>query len=613
MGLHDLKRFIDSVPWMNEGPLFVPPQGEPGRPVVMGYVWSQVGWSELGEEEGQIGEVIDAIRQLPKSFWVMTVTAITTGMAKVGVEEAQAGFLEAFTPTPTGRRFRALIESAPPDEKNRTIFSPKYLAGLAKLALAHAPDDEPGVTWEPGVGAAEHFLRTYLKLCDVVEAAAHWDDDADPVRNILRFWVQEGDYGEGGGFGEPVARLDLLLRRIPEELGVSPSPSNHFEAVAGMPLGRFMAMAVAVLAYTGAMDMEDPLSIGRHAQFNPEDLVRLTRASEEEVRWIFDKLSLTEGDFTSFREADPTAATYYTDYSALRLRPLWRLERPEGVRYVPVVVPFLMWRVTDGLYWDVVDAVRAHAGEKAARQFMSDFGRYLEEYVGRLFERALPSSPLLGRRFHTQVRTSDNEPELDLLIPYGNAFVVGEEKSARFHYLNSVVQGDLDYIEGKDLEKVLYGPAAQLSAAVDHLRSGRVEVDGRAYDGEAVYPLLVTYGALPTMWPVWPRLLEELERRGLFEGDNVRRLSALQLGEVEILAALAMKGHAVRDVLDRYTTGDYADASFRNFARATYGDGADVNDLLKPEYEASLAMFKGLFRKEDQEAPQEAAPEAPEA
>ena len=605
MDHHDLKRLIEQMDWGDAGALSVPVQETAvARSNVMGYLWSQIAWSELGEPEGTIDEVLEGVCQLSKSFWIPTIGLISVGLAKYGTVETQHDMIEAFAMTPTGARVRELLDAANADEKNRTLFSPKPLAALAKLALAHAPDDG----YDDPRGATELFLQTYLRLCDVAEAASRWDKGTDPVRNLLRYMVQEGEHGAAGGFGEPLARLDLLLRRIPEALGVSPSPSDTFEEATGVPLGHFTALAAALPAYFVAMDTDDPVSVAQHIRFDPQELVRLTRATADDVQTLFQALTHTEEDAAAFAAADATSAQFFTDLSRLKVRPLWRWEAPDGVRYVPISIPFLMWRITEGIYWDVVNAASAaagggKAGREASGQVMTDFGPYLEAYVQRLVDRAMPSSPILARRFYAGLRiegkTGTNKSEIDLLIPYGDAFVVVEVKSARFHYVNSIIKGDLDYIEEEDLKQALYDPAAQLEKAIEHLQANAYSLDGITYTGEPIYPVLVTYGGLPTIGPVWSYLLGQLRERNVLLGPNIRPLAALGIDEMEILTALVANGHSARDVLRDYVEGDSADLSFRNYTHSTYGDAADVDVVLRPEYDASMRRFKELFRREE--------------
>ena len=596
----DHKRLIESNVWTDTGFLDVPSRivAGPPRPSVMDYLWAQIEWHELGEPKGQIEKVISALRQRPNSFWVRTVAMISAGLAKHGMASVQEDLVETFSTTVTGKRVRDFMERSSDEDGNRALFTPKPLIGLAKLALAHAPAEAPV---ENAADHADLFLQTYLKLCDVIEAARMSEREEDSVRNLLRFWVQEEEYGAAGGFGPPIARMDVLLRQIPSELGESPSPSDFFEEVSGMPLGRFATLAMSVLAYAAAMDTGDPRSIDQHLHFDAAELVDKTHATEEEVAWVLNKLTLTEEDFQDFRDGDPTEALYYTDYQALRLRPLWKMKRGPGeARYVPISLPFLTWRISDGLYWNVLDAIRGKEGSRSdvANQFMTDFGVYLEAFARRLFERAMPPSPVLAKRFYHSVQASPNDPELDLVFVYPNAFVVVEIKSARYHYLNSVVEGDLSYIENTDLKKMLHRPAEQLNKGVEHLRSGGVQPGGRRYDGEAVFPVLVTYGTPPVMWPVWPRLQKQFKDKGLFAGRNVRPLAALDVGELEVLAALAGQGHALPRVLGGYVGGEYSDAPFRNYARAEYGDDADVGSLMKPEYEAVMQEAERVFKEE---------------
>jgi hypothetical protein len=315
------KRFIESNVWTDTGFLSVPSRiaAGPPRPSVMDYLWAQVEWHELGEPKGEIEEVIDALKRRPKSFWVRTVAMISAGLAKHGTANVQDDLVTTFSNTATGKRVRSFMERSSEKDGNRALFTPKPLMGLAKLALAHAPAEAPV---DNAADHADLFLQTYLKLCDVVETAEMSKREEDSVRNLLRFWVQEEEYGAAGGFGPPIARMDVLLRQIPDELGESPGPSNFFEEVSGMPLGRFTTLAMSVLAYTAAMDTSDPWSIDHHLHFDAAELVDKTHATEEEVAWVLDKLTLAEENFQDFSDGDPAEALYYTDYRALRLRPL---------------------------------------------------------------------------------------------------------------------------------------------------------------------------------------------------------------------------------------------------------------------------------------------------
>ena len=261
--------------------------------------------------------------------------------------------------------------------------------------------------------------------------------------------------------------------------------------------------------------------------------------------------------------------------------------------------------MTEGVYWDIADAHRQRASgsrakKRAVEGFMKEFGLSLERHLERLFERALPRRTGLAPRFYTDVWTSgphpDNDPQIDLLFPYPDAFVVVEVKSARFHYQNSVVAGDLSHIEGSDLDKMFFGPVEQLDGAVSKLIGGAYDDDRIRYVGLAVYPVLVTYGALPTMWPAWPWLLDGVRERGHLAQPNVRPLAALQVPEAEVLAALVQRGHPVRDVIRSYVEGARSDVSFRNYAHEAYGDDADIQMLLADDFGVTHDRFRELFK-----------------
>lgn len=604
----ELRRRIETTSWTRSGLLLTPATSEPPHHAVLDYLWAQIEWHELGEERATLIDVLRGLQELPAANWLARAASISAAFLVHGAVTSQDNLFRVWSDTETGRRAQRVVGLSDQGDRQRALVTPRHLAGLSKLALVHAPLR----TGPPIDDPAEIFLRTYLQLCDVIADAdrtARTDGDPaddDPVRNVLRFYVQEGEYGEGGGAAEPLTRIDLLLRRIPAERGERPLPAETFEAAHSLPLDRYLSIGGGVLAYAAAMGKEDPAYSGDPFLLDPAALFRLTNVTDAELDRFYALTTLTPDDIGAIRSEVPTSAAFYNDYERVRRRPLCRLSLRGAPRLIPVSLPFLAWRVTEGVYWDVADAHRdtapdEGAGEQAMNGFMRSFGASLERHLERLFSRALPPGNGLARRVYADVRTqgkrSKSEPQLDLVFPYDDAFVVIEVKSARFHYRRSVVAGDLAYIEGADLDKLFYRPVRQLDKAVGYLQRGAFAFGGRRYDGEPIYPVLVTYGAPLSMWPAWPTLLAEVERRGLLTDGRVRPLAALQVGEAEILAALAYRGHAVRDVVRRYVEGDRPDVSFRNFAHATYADDADVIPLLAPDLDATLARSREMFRQ----------------
>jgi hypothetical protein len=77
----------------------------------------------------------------------------------------------------------------------------------------------------------------------------------------------------------------------------------------------------------------------------------------------------------------------------LRDSPLWR----EEDLYVPFLAPAFRWKITDGIYYELLDVSREQSGWDS-NKFLVGFGDSFESYVLGLFERAFEGSSELARR-----------------------------------------------------------------------------------------------------------------------------------------------------------------------------------------------------------------------
>lgn len=345
----------------------------------------------MASQRGTLGEVLEGLQRLSAANWLALCASISAAFVAHGVVESQPALFRAWAETPTGKQ---ALHVARNTEGSRALVTPKPLGGLVKLALAYAPRQHA----RPGADQRDVFLRTYLQLCDVVaEADRAACDDPDPVRNIVRFFVQEGEYGAGGGLAEPLTRIDLLLRQIPEERGLAPTPAEEFEAHTGLPLRRYLSICGGVLAYAMAMGKEDLAFTGHPLLLDPDALLRLTNVTDDERRRFFELVVSTGDDIEAIQREDPRLASFYHDHGRTRRRPLLPVAVEGGQRLILLSVGDLAWRVTEGVYWDIADAHRQRASgsrakKRAVEGFMKEFGLSLERHLERLFERALPQA-----------------------------------------------------------------------------------------------------------------------------------------------------------------------------------------------------------------------------
>jgi hypothetical protein len=169
-----------------------------------------------------------------------------------------------------------------------------------------------------------------------------------------------------------------------------------------------------------------------------------------------------------------------------------------------------------------------------------------------------------------------------LLLDYGGSLVVLEIKSARYHYINSILRGNIEFIKHEDLEKLLFEPADQLSSAIDALVAGELTIDGRTYDGQAIYPVLVTYDSLPTLGPVWDGLLDQLQVRDILTQKQVCNLTPVDSGEAALLANLAHQGRSIQELLSERLV-EHPHQPILNVARMEFPDEVGSNEILQED------------------------------
>ena len=567
----------------------------PGQNSSPPWLKAAVGYSDIFGHTLPLNEIIDRIRQIPLQSWIKFVSAVSLVLDRDGY--ANQATNEQLARTFATMDYRALL-TAYLQSKGYLLFSPIALVSLAKLAVAYADESVA----QPPVPELEFIFRTYLAVQDHIQGPLLAIDETEPKVTLLRFLVRNVAFAVNPSILDSLTRIWTLFCKYPAEIGSTIDPQQIFQAATGIALPRFFALAFGILARNLSVDTNSSASMASSIPVNQNTLFKNTRAKYDEIRDFFELLTLTQNDIGEIRNEDLNSPAYFYDFTAFRQRPLYRVG---GDTLAPLFFPFYRWRITDGLYWDIWWAANNHRrhGLKGinAESFAQAFGYYFEQYIQQLFMRALAEPNTLAQRVWKEPRDTAQAPTADLVIAYPNAYIFIEVKATRFKYVESMVRGDIAAIED-DLRQMVHEPALQLGNAINHFKSGKLAGLGLTWQGQPIFPMIVTYGA--SMYGVMAKLLRnESWCQELCNQPGVMDLEILNAEEASRLASLAMKGYALVDVLSQKQSSSYGHQPFQNYLIETYGDDSEPRYILTEEWKAFEQMVdQELFGNSEDEA-----------
>jgi len=153
-------------------------------------------------------------------------------------------------------------------------------------------------------------------------------------------------------------------------------------------------------------------------------------------------LAIAATDYDLFRKSVDAEERSLIGYEKYALNPLFKtpiirthVRTPEGDPLLVAPIPsMLTYRVTHGLYWDLLDnwsrAVASH-GRSAVPDFPAFFGQAFQRYVGALLSELVPAGTLFPeRRYGPSARARDS---CDWTVLEKDTAILIECKTSRFH------------------------------------------------------------------------------------------------------------------------------------------------------------------------------------
>lgn len=196
------------------------------------------------------------------------------------------------------------------------------------------------------------------------------------------------------------------------------------------------------------------------------------------------------------------------------------------------------------------DSEKENHGDDARTRWTRAYAEMVERMAEDQVE-AMALPILGGKSFYTEEDFKDafGGKQADAGVDFGSSFVLFEVVSAQLAEPTRI-KGDLDQFE-KDTERLVIKKCRQLDDVAHALLEDDSRLTGYATSETLrVYPIVVVGGGYP-IHPFNGRVHRgNPPRERLLLDARIRRLAIVDIGELEILEALAEEGHSVVDVLD---------------------------------------------------------------
>jgi hypothetical protein len=255
------------------------------------------------------------------------------------------------------------------------------------------------------------------------------------------------------------------------------------------------------------------------------------------------------------------------DFLALQGKPVIRV--PGGL--IIADVPFLMERVSGGLYWAVHDFTKARS-DLSRQKWTQAWGKMVEEMVKDCLR---PHAPVVLGGAPTFFTEEDlkavygNGKRADVVIDYGDSIVALEIVSGRLS-VPTRVDGNSEAFFN-DMEKLAFKKLRQLDETTKNLSDAPVRLTGVEVEA-IVHPVVVAAGGFPVS-PITRFLIAEYcETNGLFKHARVTQPVIIDIGEVEMLEGLVEhQGASLPQVLAGWQQSGIAGVSLRNYILKHHG------------------------------------------
>lgn len=515
--------------------------------------------SNLEASGWTLEDIIDALTTLyhPREQLILSLALLNrlTTKGKKTLDEI-AGYYIPWLSRELAERLRGLL--AGEQGRRRALLARQPILATMRHVIVHGedqgPDPPPKKPLDVHAIMLSHAVSTTLAGDDADERTLEGysgslvmellrvgllyqsDDIFAAVDRFTRLWLE---------YGEKLERV--YLRAPPREL---------LRDATGLEIEEILAMGFATVAYSMIWEPGKPPHV--RPEFGTVDKDKIERF-----------LKLIADDMEGFKSRFAARSGRF-DFLPIQETPVLRAE----AGLLVLDQEYLWERITTGLYWVVHDFERDNHGDAARTRWTQAYA----EMVERMTEQQIASMapPILGSAGGKTFYTEENfdaafgGKQADAGILLGGEFVLFEIVSAQLS-VPVRIEGDLDQFE-KDTERLIIKKCRQLDSVANALLEDDSRLTGfPKTERLKVLPVVVVGGGYP-IHPFTVEYIEGLLRsEGLLSDARIGRLSIVDIGELEILEALAEEGHSVGDLLAAWKGSSLHAVPLKNYVISRFG------------------------------------------
>lgn len=391
----------------------------------------------------------------------------------------------------------------------------------------------------------------------------------------IAYFIQNGTYNRIEDSMSAMIRPQILLSDIARSEAAKSHP--HFCDVEawhretfGLGLAEQFGLGLITSGKAGVFDSD--MAIGDRSLIGRAYLADVAQKLGCDFQRVLDVISAPRDWYRGeFERREDNAVNMAWDRIPFEIRPLLRLSSGGLLAISPRALE--SWQ-GEGFYHRTIAAARERG---QVERFQAFYGWLAEQYALQVLRHAQPdpgSGSLVGCRVFGEQRYGRGKGKLspDAVVDCGPDLVVMEVCSGRFT-LRTVIEGSAEAAL-EDLGRLVFDKATQLDRRLTEFLDKEwtlpeVDVD----QVQRIWPVIVSADVLQNDM-LWAEAHEQLS--SVFNQPKVQRLTLLDMGDLEQLAALVERGHGLVDLIARKANGLYAELDFRRFVADTAGLPSEV-------------------------------------
>ncbi len=271
------------------------------------------------------------------------------------------------------------------------------------------------------------YANWYTSIPSPTEKLFESVDSEDKTQAIIRMFLQI-DYEQlkwqAHASAFEIARHLIMYDDICSQSDAFPVNCNDaFRNAVGMSISEFMS--IGFIAFALANQPDKPFFIA--SELAPDRFTNEVVNRENANRF----LEVVSTDYRGFRERVVSEEQEVKGFEKLAFNPLvkwpiiktdWKINRKDDTYISPIPI-LLVERITEGIYWDIVD-------DRSDQTFQVAFGLAFQEYVGQLLQEYCDSYVIFPEQEYTIGK--NRLDSCDWIIIEGDAAILIECKTTRF-------------------------------------------------------------------------------------------------------------------------------------------------------------------------------------